>query len=100
MNFGDGKVIHVVMTSSQDRYAVLSCVGAFSDFGLALDYARQLMNENCIDEGIGYGEDEVQEDDSQYAMVISHEESDFKVIIDYCADRTGESNERGSDNKG
>jgi len=90
MNFGDSKVVFIVMTSSQDRYAELSCIGAFSGFSPALDYARQLMAENCVDEGIGYGEDEIEEDEAQYAMVLSHEESDFKVIIDYCADRTGE----------
>jgi len=79
--------MYVVMTSSQDSYATISCIGAFEDADKAKMYAVSVMEENLRAEGTGLEIGDIEQDTGQYMLVLSHEEIDFKVIIDYCPRR-------------
>ena len=83
------KTMYVVMTDSQDRYATISCIGVFDDQAAAELFADQVMLDAIRDEGRGLEIDEVNHDTGQYTLVLSHDELDFKVIVDHCPDRTG-----------
>lgn len=82
----NNQTVHIVLaTNSIGR--VVDCYGAFYGFDKALDYARKIAHNMWVSEELDLDEDLMTEDDNVYNMRLTHEESDFKVIIDEAVPR-------------
>lgn len=71
------KVGHIVIVFNPEP----TCVGIYYSFEKALDYAWKEMIEHCVAEEVESVD--IDADDNQYTMLLTHDEIDFKIAIDY-----------------
>ena len=78
--------------SSKRVYIVIAtnfnCVGAFEDQDKAIEYGYQLMHDKCVEEGINYRPDEIEYNECCGIITLSHDETDYKITVDFCPWRT------------